>query len=62
LRAAQARLTDPGRQEDTKRLALVLTRIDEAQRRAGQLNQDANAHVADVARTINELLGSAATR
>jgi hypothetical protein len=62
LRAAEARLTDLGHREDAKRLALVLTRIDEAQRMAGQLNQDANAVAADAAKTINDVLGSTATR
>jgi len=51
-----------GHREDAKRLALALTRIDEAQRMAGQLNQDANAMAADAAKTINELLVSTATR
>jgi hypothetical protein len=62
LRAAEARLADLGRQEDAKRLTVALSRIDEAQRMAGQLNQDANAVAADAARTINEALGRAATR
>jgi len=39
-----------------------LTRIDEAQRMAGQLNQDANSLAADAAKTLNELLGSPAAR
>jgi len=62
LRAAQARLIDLGRQDDAKRAALALTRIDEAQRRAGQLNQDANALAADAAKTISDVLGATAAR
>src|SRR5579864_8337736 len=62
LRAADARLTSLGRQNDAKRLAAASTRIDEAQRMAGQLNQDANALAADAAKTINEVLVSTATR
>jgi hypothetical protein len=62
LRAAEARLTDLGHSEDAKRLAVALTRIDEAQRMAGQLNQDANAVAADAAKTINDVLGRTATR
>lgn len=62
LRASEARLNDLGRQEDAKRLTNAVARIDEAQRKAGQLNQDANALAADAAKTINEVLGSAATR
>ena len=33
-----------------------MTRIDEAQRMAGKLNQDANALAADAAKTINDVL------
>ena len=57
LRAADARLMGLGREEDAKRLRIALTRIDEAQRMAGQLNQDANALAADAAKTINDILG-----
>lgn len=57
LRAAAAALSATGRQEDAKRLELALTRIDEAQRMAGQLNQDANALAADAAKTIDDVLG-----
>ncbi len=62
LRAADARLNDLGRQEDANRLKIALTRIDEAQRMAGQLNQDANAVAADAAKTINDVLGNTAKR
>ena len=57
LRAADARLIGLDRQEDVERLKIALTRIDEAQRMAGQLNQDANALAADAAKTINDVLG-----
>ena len=57
LRAADARLKGLDRQEDVERLKIALTRIDEAQRMAGQLNQDANALAADAAKTINDVLG-----
>jgi hypothetical protein len=59
LRAAEARLNDLGRQDDAKRLATAFTRIDEAQRLAGQLNQDANALAADAAKTISDVIGGA---
>ena len=62
LRAADARLNDLGRQEDATRLKIALTRIDEAQRTAGQLSQDANSQAADAARTINEVLENTAKR
>ncbi len=62
LRAADARLNELGRQEDATRLKIALTRIDEAQRTAGQLSQDANSQAADAARAINEVLESTAKR
>jgi Tfp pilus assembly protein PilX len=57
VRAADARLLALGRQDDSKRLALASTRIDEAQRMAGQLNQDANALAAEAAKALNDVLG-----
>lgn len=62
LRAAEARLSGLGRHEDAERLKSALTRIDEAQRMAGQLNQDANTRAADAAKTINDVLGSTMKR
>jgi hypothetical protein len=62
LRAAEARLNGLDRQDDVTRLKIALTRIDEAQRMAGQLNQDANSVAADAAKTINDVLGSTAKR
>ena len=62
LRAADARLNDLGRQEDATQLKIALTRIDEAQRMAGQLNQDANALAAGAATTIHDVLGGGAKR
>jgi hypothetical protein len=47
VRAAREQLNSFGRQGDVKRLELALTRIDEAQRLAGQLDQDANARAAE---------------
>src|SRR3954447_4932400 len=57
VRAAKERSNGLGRQDDVKRLELALTRIDEAQRLAGQLNQDANARGSDAAKAIAEVLG-----
>jgi chromosome segregation ATPase len=62
LRAANARLSRQGRQEDVERLKTASTRIDEAQRMAGQLNQDANALAADAAKTIDGVIGRVAKR
>jgi hypothetical protein len=60
VHAAAARLTDLGRPDDAKRLDLALTKIDDAQRMAGKLNQDANALAAQATTTINEVLGGTA--
>jgi Tfp pilus assembly protein PilX len=62
VRAAEARLNSLGRQADTKPLELALAKIDEAQRMAGQLNQDANALAADAAKAINDVLGTTVKR
>jgi len=62
LRAAEARLNSLGRQTDTKSLELALAKIDEAQRMAGQLNQDANALAADVAKAVNDVLDTTVKR
>ena len=60
LRAAVPRLNELSRVEDAKRVEAALTRIDEAQRMAGLLNQDANAVSADAAKTISDVLASIA--
>ena len=62
LRAAEARLNGLGRQADTKPLELALANIDEAQRIAGQLNQDANALAADASKAITDVLDTALKR
>ncbi len=62
LRDADGRLSALGRQEDAKQLETALTKIDEAQRKAGDLNQDANALAGEAAKTIDELIGRTTTR
>lgn len=62
LGVAEARFNALGRQEDSKQLALALTKIAEAQRMAGELNQDANALAADAAKAIDDVLGKTGTR
>jgi hypothetical protein len=61
LQAADARLKSLGRSEDAKRLEVAFTRLDEAQRMAGQLNQDANALAAEAATAINGVLETTTT-
>ncbi len=51
-----------GRQADTKPLELALAKIDEAQRMAAQLNQDANALAADASKAINDVLDTTVKR
>jgi hypothetical protein len=62
LRAADVRLKSLGRQADTKSLELALTKIDEAQRMAGQLNQDANALAAAASKAVSDVLDATAER
>jgi len=62
VRASEARLNSVGRQADTKPLELALAKIDEAQRMAGQLNQDANALAADAAKAITVVLDTTVKR
>ena len=62
VRSASARLKGLGREAGATQLEIALTRIDDAQRMAGQLNQDANALAAEAAKTINEVLESTAKR
>jgi len=56
LRDADARLNGLGRPDEAKRVELALKRVDDAQRMAGQLNQDANALAGDAAKTIEEVI------
>ena len=58
IHSAQNRLQAAGRDEDVERLDRVLSRIDEARRTAGNLDQAANTHAATAASAISELLKS----
>jgi hypothetical protein len=60
LRGTVARLNDLGRQDDAKLLEGALTQVDEAQRLAGQLNQDANSVAAGAAKAILEVMSGTA--
>ena len=62
LRAANGGLMSLRRTEDAKSLEAALTGIDEAQRAAGQLNQDANALAANAAKIVGDVLGRTAKR
>jgi hypothetical protein len=56
LRRVEARLKGLGRDEDARPLAAALTRIEEAQRMAGKLDQTANARAAEAVKSIDEVL------
>jgi hypothetical protein len=56
LQRAGAVLRELGRSEDVTRVDLALARIDEAQKLAGQLNQQANARAAEAARAVSDIL------
>lgn len=58
LRDAQERLRAAGRQEDARLLDQALSRVDEAQRMAGNLDQAANSRASTVVTTIDEVLGT----
>ena len=64
LRIAELRdsLLEGRAQADTKPLELALAKIDQAQRMAGQLNQDANALAADASKAISVVLDTTAKR
>ena len=61
-RAAEALLNSLGRQADTKPLDISLAKIDEVQRMAGQLNQDADALAAEASNAINDVLNTTVKR
>ena len=62
LRRAEDRLKTLGRDEDVKRLAVALARLDEAQQFAGKLDQTANARAADAMKPIDEAIAAVAVR
>jgi hypothetical protein len=62
LRPASTRIKGVGQPADVPRIDLALTRIDEAQRLAGRLDQGANARVGDAAAAIDEILQNRSRR
>ena len=61
LRRAEEELKGLGRQDDVKRLGSMFIQIDEAQRLAGQLDQDASSRAAEAVRTTDDVLGTEVT-
>jgi len=62
LRRAEEELKSLGRQDDVKRLESMFTQIDEAQRLAGQMDQDASSRAAEGVTTTDDVLGTEVTR
>ena len=56
LRRAGSRFEKASREDDIKRLQPVFAQLDEAQRLAGQMDQNANARAADAAKTVADVL------
>lgn len=62
MRRAEKELKSLGRQDDVQRLGSMFAQIDEAQRLAGQLGQDANSRAAEAVKTTDDVLGTEVTR
>jgi hypothetical protein len=58
LQRASANLRALDRTEDVTRIDLALARLDEAQKLAGQLNQQANPRAAEAALAIGEVISN----
>ena len=56
LRRAEERLKTLGRDDDAKRIQTALAGIDDAQRMAGKLDQNANSRAGEVAKIIADVL------
>ena len=62
LRRADERLKSLGRGEAVKQVETALTRIDEAQRTAGKLDQGANTRAGEAAKIVADVLDAEAKR
>jgi len=62
LRRADERLKGLGRTDDAGQLAAALAAIDDAQRMAGKLDQNANTRAGDAARVLADVLQGEAQR
>jgi hypothetical protein len=59
---AIARLQSLGRDEEVKQLETALTRVDDAQRMAGKLDQGANSRAGDAAKLVADVLDAEGKR
>jgi hypothetical protein len=62
LGRADERVKSLGRTSDAMQIEAALSRIDDAQRMAGKLDQGANARAGEAAKTLADVLADAATR
>ena len=62
LRRADARLKSLGRSDEVKHVATALGSIDDAQRLAGKLDQNANSRAGEAARMLANVLDAVAKR
>ena len=62
LHRADARLKSLGRSDEVTHVATALAGIDDAQRLAGKLDQNANSRAGEVARILSNLLDAVAKR
>ena len=62
LHRADERFKSLGRDDDIKNVNTALTRINEAQRLAGLLDQNANSRAGDVAKIVSNMLDVMATQ
>jgi hypothetical protein len=60
LRRADERLKTLGRDDEVKQVETALASIDEAQRMAGKLDQNANSRAGEAAKTLADLLDAVA--
>ncbi len=62
LRRADERLAGLGRVDEAVQVTAALAAIDDAQRMAGKLDQDANSRAGDAAKVLADLLSAAQNR
>jgi hypothetical protein len=62
LRRADERLTTLGREDEADLVSTALATIDDAQRLAGKLDQNANTRAGDAAKVLADVLGTSSTR
>jgi hypothetical protein len=62
LGRADEQLKNRGESQQSKQVQTALASVDDAQRMAGKLDQNANSRAGDAAKTVADMLQAAATR